>query len=122
MNTTAASGHVRVSRPKITLMMLMCGIVSAASVGAVSAATTDDDVRTITVRYNPASLETDHGAQALYRRLVKAAIEVCSQGAGNPRFISDAVRHCREQSIARAVFQINNPRLAAVYATNAKNG
>jgi UrcA family protein len=120
MNKTT-SGHVRVSRPKVTLMMIMCGIVGAVSAGAVSAAATDDDVPAVTVRYNPSSLETEQGAKALYRRLVNAAVEVCPQ-FGNPRWVTDAVRHCREQAIANAVFKINNPRLAAVYATNAKNG
>lgn len=120
MNKTT-SGQVGVSRPKVTLMMIMCGIFGAVSAGAVSAATTDDDVRSITVRYSPASLETDQGAQALYHRLVKAAIEVCPQ-YGNPHFVTREVRHCREQSIANAVIKINNPRLAAVHATTAKNG
>ena len=62
------------------------------------------------------------GAKALYRRLVNAAAEVCPQYGGNPHFVTGAVRHCREQAIANAVFKINNPRLAAVHATNAKNG
>ena len=61
------------------------------------------------------------GRQALYRRLVNAAVEVCPQ-YGSPRFVTDAVRHCREQAIANAVFKIDNPRLVAVHATNAKNG
>jgi UrcA family protein len=116
------SGQVGVSRPKVTLMMIMCGIVGAVSAGAVSAATTDEDVPTMTVRYSPSSLDTDQGAKVLYRRLVSAAVEVCPQYGGNPRWVTDAVRHCREQAIANAVFKINNPRLAAVHATNAKNG
>jgi UrcA family protein len=115
------SGQVGVSRPKVTLMMIMAGIVGAVSAGAVSAATTDEDVPTMTVRYNPSSLETDQGAKALYRRLVNAAVEVCPQ-YGSTRWVTDAVRHCRELAIANAVFKINNPRLAAVHATNAKNG
>ena len=118
MKTT--SGQVGVSRPKVTLMMIMCGIVSAVSAGAVSAATSDEDVLTMTVRYSPTSLETDQGAKALYRQLLNAAVEVCPQY--DPHFVSGAVRHCREQAIANAVFKINNPRLAAVHASNAKNG
>ena len=117
-----SSGQVGVSRPKVTLMMIMCGIVGAVSAGAVSAATTDEDVLTTSVRYSPSSLETEQGAKALYRRLVNAAVEVCPQYGGNPHFVSGAVRHCREQAIANAVFKINNPRLAAVHASNAKNG
>jgi UrcA family protein len=115
-------GQVGVSRPKVTLMMIICGMVGAVSAGAVSAATTGDEVPTMTVRYSPSSLETDQGAKALYRRLLNAAVDVCPQYGGNPHWVSDAVRHCREQAIANAVFKINNPRLAAVHATSAKNG
>ena len=117
-----SSGQVGVSRPKVTLMMIMCGIVGAVSAGAVSAATADEDVLSMTVRYRPSSLDTEQGAKVLYRRLVNAAVEVCPQFGANPHFVSSAVRHCREQAIADAVFKINNPRLAAVHASSAKNG
>jgi hypothetical protein len=52
---------------------------------------------------------------------VRAAEQVCPASPGGP-FLNSAVLHCREQSIARAVMQIDNPRLAAVYATNTKHG
>ncbi len=120
--TKTTCGQVGVSRPKVTLMMIMCGIVGAVSAGAVSAATTDEDVLTMKVRYSPSSLATEQGAKALYRRLVDAAVEVCPQYGGHPHWVTEAVRHCREQAIANAVFKINNPRLAAVHATNAKIG
>jgi UrcA family protein len=116
----ASTSRVTVSRPKITLMMLMCSIVSAAGVGAVSAATTEDDAMSIKVHYNAQSLDTDSGAKSLYRQLVKAAVEVCPQDA-SPHLISSAVRQCREESVARAVNKIHNEKLAAVYAANAKN-
>jgi len=114
------TGHVTVSRPKITLMMLMCGIVSAACVGAVSAATSEDDVMSVSVHFNAQSLDTDSGARSVYRQLVKAAVEVCPQDV-SPKLISAAVRQCREESVARAVYKIHNEKLAAVYAANAKN-
>jgi UrcA family protein len=118
---TVNTDHVVVSRPKITLLMLVCGIVSAASIGAVSAATTDDDVPSIAVRYSPQSLATDAGVRALYRRLVTAAAAVCPDSSGH-FWVSDAAKQCREQSIARAVHQIDNPRLVELYASSAKRG
>jgi UrcA family protein len=121
MNNDASTHHVTVARPKITLMMVLCGVVSAVSAGAVSAATPTDDVPRIVVRYNAESLATESGARALYSRLVRAAEQVCPASPGGP-FLNSAVLHCREQSIARAVMQIDNPRLAAVYATNTKHG
>ena len=114
--------QVPVSRRRITLAMIVCGMVGAACIGAASAATTEDDAPSITIRYNPQSLDTESGARALYNRLVKAAVEVCPPSSGSPHWISRQVRECREQAVARAVFQVNNPRLASVYATSSKSG
>lgn len=119
---TPTTDHVRVSSPKITVMMLVCGIVGAASIGTVSAAAADEDVPSVAVHYSSQSLDTESGARALYRRIVNAAAEVCPQDLSSPHFISDAVKQCREQSIARAVFKVNSPKLVAVYATNSKKG
>ena len=119
---TPTTRRVLVSRPKITLMMLVCGIVGAASIGAVSAAAAGEDVPSVTLHYRLDTLDTDSGARVLYRRIVNAAAEVCPQYSSSPHFVSEAVRQCREQSIARAVFKINSPKLVAVYATNSKKG
>jgi UrcA family protein len=113
---------VSVSKPKITLAMLMCGVVSAACVGAASAATPDEDTRTVAVHYDPQYVSTPEGAQLLYRKLVRAAADVCPADSGSPHLMSRAVRECREQSVARAVFKINAPSLVAVYNTSTKNG
>jgi len=113
--------HVRVSRSKVALMMLVCGALGAGYAGAVSAATPDDEL-SVTVHFKPQNLNTEDGARALYRRLVNAAVEVCPADSSSPHWISDAVRQCREQSVARAVRQINSPKLVAVYTANSKNG
>jgi len=113
---------VTVSKPKITLAMLMCGIVSAACVGAASAATPTDRTLSVAVQYDPQSISTQDGAKNLYRRLVRAAADVCPADSSSPHLISPAVRECREQSVARAVFKINNPSLVAVYNTSSKHG
>jgi hypothetical protein len=52
---------------------------------------------------------------------VNAAAQVCPTPTTGP-FVSSTILQCREQSIARAVQQIDNPRLAAVYATSTKHG
>jgi UrcA family protein len=104
-----------------TALMLLCGIASAAYSGAASAATGDDDVLSVAIHYDRQSLDTDSGARTLYRRIVNAAAEVCPQDSSSPHWISDAVRRCREESVARAVMQINHPHLAAVYAASTRN-
>ena len=78
------TGQVRITSSKITMAMIACGIVGAAFIGAANAATPDDDVARVTVRYNPQSLETESGARALYSQLVNAAAEACPQGPDSP--------------------------------------
>lgn len=119
---THDSGQVPQARSKITIAMIVCGIVGAAFIGAASAASADDGTPRITVRYNPQSLDTESGARVLYSRLVKAAVEVCPQSPNSTPWISEPVRECREQALARAVLQVNNPRLAAVYAARSRSG
>jgi UrcA family protein len=103
--------------PKITLAMLMCGVGAA---GVAGAATPDPDAPSIVVKYDPASLNSDAGARALYARLAKAAAEVCPNY--DPLFISRAVRVCRSHAIENAVEKVHNERLAAVYRGANKSG
>jgi len=120
MNNEEAIVNVSVSRPQVTLAMILCGSVFSASAGAVSGATPDDGVPKITVRYSTANLNTDEGARVLYRRLVNAAEAVCPATTVDRPFLTEAVRRCREQALARAVLSIDNPRLAALHGTSAK--
>jgi UrcA family protein len=122
MNTIESSRQIRVVRPKITLAMILCGVVGAAGIGAVSAATPDDESLSIAVKYDPQSLSTQDGTRALYRKLVRAAAEVCPTNSASPYVLSPGVVECRAQSLARAVFKINNPSLVALYNTSIKRG
>jgi UrcA family protein len=122
MNTIESTRQIRVVRPKITLAMILCGVVGAAGIGAVSAATPDDESLSVAVKYHPQDLSTHDGARALYRKLVRAAEAVCPTNSASPLLPSSAVAECRAQSVARAVFKINNPSLVAVYNASAKHG
>jgi UrcA family protein len=106
---------------KITLAMLMCGIGAAAAAGMASAATPDSDVPTITVKYDPASLDSNYGARVLYTRLANAAAEVCPN-YGDPHWISHQVQVCRERALEGAVAKVHNPRVAAIYLSSTKHG
>jgi len=116
------NNQVRVVRPKITLAMIICGVIGAAGIGAASAAAPDDEAMSTIVHYNPQDLATEQGARTLYHKLVRAAADVCPAGASTPHLLSPAVRECREQSVARAVFKINNPSLVAVYNASTRHG
>ena len=110
-----------VSRPKITLLMVLCGLVGATASGAISAASVADDVPRQVVRYSPDTLNTDTGVRSLYHRIVKAAEQVCPVTPGR-HFITAAIAECRAQAVARAVQQIDNPRLAELHAANSRSG
>jgi UrcA family protein len=122
MKPIAAIAEVPVSRPNIALLMALCGIISAAAAGAVSAAPLDDEVPRLVVKYERDSLATEGGAKVLYHRIVRAAEQVCPATAADRPFLTTAVRQCREQAVARAVQKIDSPRLAAVYAASAGTG
>lgn len=110
-----------VAGPKITLLMVLCGVVGAVGAGAASAASAADDVPRQVVTFSPGTLNTDAGARSVYHRIVQAAEEVCPIASGT-RFVTPGVAQCRAQAVARAVHQIDNPRLAALYAASAKSG
>jgi len=78
-------------RPNITLLMVLCGIVSAAAAGAVSAATLMTTCRLV-VRYNAESLATESGARALYRRLGVRRASLPRADTGP--FVSSTILHC----------------------------
>jgi UrcA family protein len=116
-----AEHTLRVSRPHITIAMILCGIVSAAGIGAASAAVQEDDAPSIVVKYSSDNLLTDSGARVVYRKIVAAAEQVCPTRVDS-LILSGAVRQCRAQAIARAVLEINNPKLAAIHDSASRNG
>jgi UrcA family protein len=108
---------------KLTMAMLIGGLVSAASIGVAGAATSGGDVPTATVKFHSSMLATDRGARQLYARLKEAASQVCPYPSENyTNLVPAEVRACRDQALARAVLKIDNPRLAAVHESSAKNG
>jgi UrcA family protein len=116
--TTRAAG----SRFKFALLMLTGGFACAAAAGTASAATPDNDVPSIVIRYSNQTLATDQGVQQLYSRIVRAAKQVCPDATIRDLAARASVQQCRQQAVARAVHQIDSPQLAALYATNSKRG
>jgi UrcA family protein len=109
------------SRFTLALLTLTGGLACAMAAGSASAANADSDVPRLVIHYSNRTLATESGVQDLYQRIVRAAREVC------PDELPDLASHarvvkCREQAVARAIQEINNPELAALYATNSKRG
>ncbi len=95
-------------------------IVGAAATAYAS--TPADAVPSVQVSYHDLNLDTDQGTVALYGRIVSAAYKVCQ--ISDIRNLTEvaAASACREQAIARAVRDVNNPRLAAVYSARQHHG
>jgi UrcA family protein len=107
---------------KVALGVLAGGLLGALGAGAASAATADSDLPSIVVRYSDLSLATDTGVNTLYRRIVSAAAQVCPEKSVANLSAYPVIESCRQQAIEKAVQQIHNSRLAALYAAHSKRG
>lgn len=113
---------VKSNRVVVGRIAVLVGCLLAGTVGAAQAATSDDAVPTIVVRYGDLDLSTTDGARVLYQRISVAAHQVC------PFEYSRAVsqigknRACREAAIERAVNAVNNPHLLAMRSEHVKRG
>jgi UrcA family protein len=102
--------------------LLLVGGFAVAAAGAAVASPTDSDAPSVVVRYTAASLATDSGVQALYRRIEMAAAKVCFIEPAGSRLPNQAVQKCRRDAVAGAVEKVHNTRLAALYASHGKSG
>jgi UrcA family protein len=119
MNTFVTS-RTAGPRFKFALPMLAGGLACALAGTAGAAAM--DEVPSIVVRYDSQALATDDGVRKLYRRIVAAAGQVCPDAPIGYLTATQRVKQCRAQAIARAIGQINDARLAALYAAYSKSG
>jgi UrcA family protein len=101
--------------------IVLGGLAGLAAFGAANAATPDSGAPTLVVRYTEQSLATDSGVNQLYRRISSAAAKVCPDASVRDLGAMRQAQQCRNEAIARAIRQIDNSRLAALYASHAKN-
>jgi UrcA family protein len=102
-------------------MLLFGGLAGLAGAGAAGAGTVVGDVPEIVVHYSNDALATDSGTRTLYRRLERAAEQVCPM-VSNTRIVSERVLECRREALTAAVNKIHNERLAALHAASPKAG
>ena len=98
-----------------TSMLLLGGLAGLAVGGAAGAGTVVGDVPEVVVQYNNDTLATDSGARTLYRRLERAAEQVCPM-VSNTRIVNERVLKCRQEALTAAVNKIHDQRLAALHA------
>jgi UrcA family protein len=107
-------------RAKVALLALggLAGIMAA---GFSNAASPDSNVPRLVVQYSQSSLATAAGVSDLYRRIVRAAKFVCPELPNRDLEAQGLVEKCRNEAVARAIGQIDNSQLAALYASHTKN-
>jgi UrcA family protein len=115
------STTLKATGPAAKLALVALALAGVLSVGTASAAGTDSDVPSIVVKYNEQSLGTDSGVQALYAQIVRAAKQVCPEPSIKDLGLRNLAAECRNQAVARAIHQVDNSQLAALYATHSKN-
>jgi len=109
------------SRNKFALVVL-AGLAGLAAFGTASAASPGSGAPTLAVHYTEQSLATDRGVNELYHRIASAAAKVCPDVSIRDLGAMRQVEACRNEAIARAIAQIDNSKLAALYASRSKNG
>jgi UrcA family protein len=68
------------------------------------------------VHYDLRELSSERGIRSLYRRIVRAAREVCPQSTAREGDVNAESAACRRRAIVRAIAEIGNERLAALDA------
>jgi UrcA family protein len=111
MNAMTASIEIR--------RLIAVAILGAIASGFAGVSTAGDTVtRSVTVKYGDLNVADPEGAAALYRRIVRAAEEVCELPQDDLGSLP-AVRVCEHKAITDAVTKVGHPQLIAVY--NSKN-
>jgi UrcA family protein len=80
------------------------------------------DIPSMKVSYSALDLATDEGARNLYGRIAKAARAVCPDEGVRDLNTFAFARTCQAEAIARAVRDVRNPRLAALYSARTGHG
>ena len=108
------------SKAKIALLLL-AGLMGAIAAGAAPAGS-DNDVPRVVVKYSEASLGNEAGVADLYRRITVAARQVCPTAQVGDFLSQIVAKECQDAAVSRAIQQIDNSRLARLYAARSKNG
>ena len=101
--------------------VLQCGLVSGLAAIALglssvpSFATTIDGERSLTVSYSELDLTKPSGAEALYRRIKKAAYTVCGAYDSPMPWNYTTKSRCFQSAVDDAVSKVNSPLLTSLH-------
>ena len=119
MNTVQTQRRAPTATHWISVMA--AALVSAVGVQGVQAAPAEA-APSLVVHYDARSLATDGGVRTLYRRLESAARQVCPEESSRDLTSVAVAQQCREAAVARAIRDIDNPRLAQIVAAARSQG
>jgi UrcA family protein len=110
--------NTKTAVPCALLAILLGSLSACADAGA---AQPGDAVATRRVKFGDLDVTRSAGAATLYSRIQRAAREVCEPAfASGVREVVLLTHRCMEQSIARAVADVNAPALTAYHLTKTK--
>jgi UrcA family protein len=91
--------------------------VCMASVCALASAGSPDRSLQRTVRFADLDINHPAGAAVLYQRIRAAAREVCRPTSERDLAVAELTRSCVQDAIARAVTEVNAPKLSQYHET-----
>jgi UrcA family protein len=96
----------------------LVGIVTLAaglSINQASAASSDDIVKSVVVRYSDLDLSEPKDARALYRRIQTAALVACGEVGPNQLAHLKQFHDCVDQAVANAVAHVNSQQVTEIH-------
>lgn len=102
-------------RPTVLRVALAAALIPLTAALPAHAGPSDGQPRQSVVHYADLNLDSDAGTQVLYGRITGAARKVCTD-IDSSYLRLNASRTCVADTIARAVLQVDSPRLTAMQA------
>ena len=98
-----------------------CALVGIATLAAglstnqASAASSDDIVKSVVVRYSDLNLSEPKDASALYARIRRAALVACGEVGPNQLARLPQFQKCVDQAVANAVAHVNSQQVTEIH-------
>jgi UrcA family protein len=94
--------------------------MSLGPIGAGAAVEQREDLRTRVVHFADLDLTHDTGVETLYSRINSAARQVCESPDAWVSRLHRQSNECRHQAIARAVLEVNSPKLTGYFLSKSQ--
>ena len=106
---------IRSSRLFLAIGFAASLVAGAAQAGQSPTVASEQETRSITVRFDAAELASSEGVRAVYERLENAARLACRRGVERSIAARADELKCREEALAKAVQEIADANLAGLH-------